>query len=129
MAIESSQNTSTWLALRNQVFVRLWAASLVSGCCISAHDTAATWLMNSLGASPFLLSLMATSASMPFFLFTLPAGAISDLVNRQKLFVGTYLWLAAAAGLLAICTWMHWVHPYIILGTVFLLGIGFAFNA
>ena len=129
MAIESSQNTSTWLALRNQVFVRLWAASLVSGCCISAHDTAATWLMNSLGASPFLLSMMATSASLPFFLFTLPAGAVSDLVNRRTLFVWTYFWLAGAAGLLAVCAWLHLVHPYVILVTVFLLGIGFAFNA
>src|SRR3984957_14602499 len=129
MATEQQQNTSTWLALKNRVFGGLWVASLVSGCCVSAHDTAATWLMNSLGASPFLLSLMATSASLPFFLFTLPAGAISDLVNRQRLFVGTYLWLAAAAGLLAVCTWLHLVHPYVILVTVFLLGIGFAFNA
>ena len=85
--------------------------------------------MNSLGASPFLLSLMATSASLPFFIFTLPAGAIADLANRQKLFIGTYLWLSAAAGLLAICTWLHLVHPFVILATVFLLGIGFAFNA
>jgi MFS family permease len=129
MATDSPPNTSTWFALKNPVFVRLWIASLVSGCCVSAHDTAATWLMNSLGASSFLLSLMATSASLPFFLFTLPAGAISDLVNRQRLFVGTYLWLAAAAGLLAICTWLRLVHPYVILVTVFLLGIGFAFNA
>src|SRR6476659_4322003 len=129
MTTEQPQNTSAWLALKNRVFFGLWAASLVSGCCVSAHDTAATWLMNSLGTSPFLLSLMATSASLPFFLFTLPAGAIADLVNRQKLFVGTYLWLAAAAGLLAICTWLHLVHPYVILTTVFLLGIGFAFNA
>ncbi len=72
---------------------------------------------------------MATSASLPFFFFTLPAGAFSDLVNRQNLFVGTYLWLAGAAGLLAACTWFHLVHPYVILITVFLLGIGFAFNA
>jgi MFS family permease len=129
MATEPSQNTSTWLALKNRVFVRLWAASLVSGCCVSAHDTTATWLMNSLGASPFLLSIMATSASLPFFLFTLPAGAVTDLVNRQTLFVGTYLWLAGAAGLLTVCTWLHLVHPYVILVTVFLLGVGFAFNA
>jgi MFS family permease len=129
MATEQQQNTSTWLALRNRVFVGLWVASLVSGCCVSAHDTAATWLMNSLGTSPFLLSLMATSASLPFFLFTLPAGVICDLSNRQNLFIGTYLWLAAAAGLLAVCTWLHLVHPYLILVSVFLLGIGFAFNA
>src|SRR3984957_9298803 len=107
MAAEQQQNTSTWLALRNRVFVGLWIASLISGCCVSAHDTAATWLMNSLGASPLLLSMMATSASLPFFLFTLPAGAIADLVSRRTLFVATYLWLAGAAGLLAVCTWLH----------------------
>ena len=129
MPAEKKQNTSVWLALKNRVFFWLWIASLVSGCCVSAHDTAATWLVNSLGASPFLLSLMATSASLPFFLFTLPAGAISDLVDRRKLFVASYLWLAAAAGSLALCTWLHLVHPYFILTTVFLLGIGFAFNA
>lgn len=61
--------------------------------------------------------------------FTLPAGAIADLSNRRNLLIAVYLWLAAAAGLLAVCTWLHWVHPYIILTTVFLLGIGFAFNA
>src|SRR5260370_15316477 len=72
---------------------------------------------------------MATAASLPFFVFTLPAGALADLSNRKNLLIAVYLWLAAAAGLLAVCTWLHWVHPYIILTSVFLLGIGFAFNA
>jgi MFS family permease len=85
--------------------------------------------MNGLGASPLLLSLMATAASLPFFLFTLPAGAIADLSNRRTLLIAAYLWLAGAAGLLAVLTWLHWVHPYVILITVFLLGIGFAFSA
>jgi MFS family permease len=85
--------------------------------------------MNALGASPFLLSLMATSASLPFFLFALPAGIVSDLVNRQKLLIATYLWLAAAAGLLALSTWLHLVQPHFILAAAFLLGVGFAFGA
>jgi MFS family permease len=117
------------LALRNPVFAGLWVPSVISGVCVSAHDTAATWLMNGLGASPLLLSLMATAASLPFFLFTLPAGAIADLSNRRTLLIAAYLWLAGAAGLLAVLTWLHWVHPYVILITVFLLGIGFAFSA
>jgi len=71
--------------------------------------------LNSLGASPFLLSLMATSASIPSFLFTLRAGVISDLANRQNLFTMIYRWLAAAAGLLAVCSWLHVVHPYVII--------------
>ena len=129
MASEPKQNTSIWLALRNPAFVGLWLPSVVSGVCVAAHDTAATWLMNELGASPLLLSLIATAASLPFFLFTLPAGALADLSNRRNLLIAVYLWLAAAAGLLAVCTWLHWVQPHLILITVFLLGIGFAFNA
>ena len=129
MASEPKQNTSIWLALRAPAFVGLWLPSVVSGVCVAAHDTAATWLMNALGASPLLLSLIATAASLPFFLFTLPAGALADLSDRKNLLIAVWLWLAAAAGLLAVCTWLHWVHPYVILTTVFLLGIGFAFNA
>ena len=117
------------VGVEEPVFIRLLTVSVVSGCCVSAADMAATWLMNSLGASPFLLSLMATSASLPFFLFTIPAGTISDLTNRRKLFIAIYLWLAAAAGVLAICSWLNLVHPYVILISVLLLGIGFAFNA
>lgn len=78
MATEEQPSRSLWLVLRNRAFFGLWITALVSGCCVSAHDTTATWLMNALGASPFLLSLMATSASLPFFLFALPAGAILD---------------------------------------------------
>jgi MFS family permease len=126
---EPKQNTSTWLALRNPAFIGLWLPNLVSGVCVAAHDTAATWLMNELAASPLLLSLIATAASLPFFLFTLPAGALADLSNRRNILIAVYLWLAAAAGLLAVCTWLHRVSPYLILTTVFLLGIGFAFNA
>jgi MFS family permease len=129
VATEAKQNTSIWLALRNPAFSGLWLPSVVSSVCVGAHDTAATWLMNGLGASPLLLSLIATAASLPFFLLTLPAGALADLSNRRTILISVYLWLAAAAGLLAVCTWLHWVHPYVILITVFLLGIGFAFNA
>jgi MFS family permease len=126
---EPKQNASVWLALKNRVFFGLWLASVVSGVCVAAHDTAATWLMNISGSSTLLLSLMATAASLPFILFTLPAGALADLSDRRALFIATYLWLAFAAGLLAVFSWLHLVHPYVILATVFLLGTGFAFNA
>jgi Transmembrane secretion effector len=49
----------------NPAFVGLWLPSVVSGVCVSAHDTAATWLMNALGVSSLLLSLIATAASLP----------------------------------------------------------------
>jgi MFS family permease len=121
-------NTS-WTALRNPVYRRLWIASVISGTCVAAHDNAATYVMNTLAASPFLISLISTVASLPFFLFTLPAGALADQVNRKRLVCAINLWLAIAAAVLAIAGWLQLLNPHLILAGVFLLGVGFAFNA
>src|ERR1700730_3271022 len=120
---------STWTALRNPVFRQLWIASVISGTCVAAHDGAATWMMNKLTGSPFLISLMSTVASLSFFLFTLPAGVLADKVDRQKLVCTVNLCLAATALGLAVLGWLHLLNPYLILGCVFIIGVGFAFNA
>lgn len=120
---------STWRALKNPVFRKLWAASLVSGTCVAAHDTATIWVMNTLTASPLLISLMSTVASLPFFLFTLPAGALADTVDRKKFLIVMNLWLAIIASVLAILGWLHLLSTYVILASVFLVGVGFAFEA
>ena len=121
--------TSTFAALRNPVYRKLWLAILLSGTCVAAQDTAATWTMNMLGSSTFLLSLISTVASLPFFLFTLPAGALADMVNRRKLLCIMNLWLAGAAVLLAILGSFQLLNPYVLLFCVFLIGVGFAFHA
>jgi MFS family permease len=123
------KSASTWFALRNPVFCRLWFATLLSGTFVSSQDVTATWLMDYLGASPYLLSLMATAASAPFFLFTLPAGAIADIVNRRTVIVSAVLWQAAWSVILAIGTWTDAINPIAVLACVFALGIGLAFGA
>jgi MFS family permease len=123
------KDSSTWMALRNPAFRKLWFASLISGTCVAAHDTAATWTMNTLTNSPLLLSVMSTVASLPFFLFTLPAGALADIVDRKRLMYIMNIWLAVSAGGLAIMGWLHLLNPYVLLSGVFLIGVGFAFNA
>jgi MFS family permease len=121
--------SSTWTALRNPAFRRLWIATVISGTCVAAHNSAATWMMNVATGSPFLISLMATVASLPFFLFTLPAGVLADKVNRKKFVCWINLWLAAIAAGLAVLGWLRLINPYTILASVFLVGVGFAFNA
>jgi MFS family permease len=121
--------SSTWTALRNPAFRKLWIATVISGTCVAAHDSAATWMMNIFTGSPFLISVMSTVASLPFFLFTLPAGALADKVDRQKLICFVNFGLAATAAGLAVLGWLHLLNPYLILVSVFCIGIGFAFNA
>jgi MFS family permease len=123
------KSSSTWFALRNPVFFRLWFATLLSGTFVSSQDVTATWLMDYVGASPYLLSLMATAASAPFFLFTLPAGAIADIVNRRTVIVSAVLWQAAWSVILALGAWTDVLNPGAVLACVFALGIGLAFGA
>ena len=123
--------TSTWTALRNSAFNRLWLANLISGSAIAAHGTAAFWVLSSLAKSEstLLLPLMATLSSLPSSLFTLPAGAIADLADRKKMLSAVNLWQAAVAIGLAVLGVMNLLNPYIILASAFLFGIGFAFGS
>ena len=72
---------------------------------------AATWAMNSLGAPVLWLSLMSSAATLPFFLFTLPAGALADRADRRQLLRISSAWLAISAGLLACCAFLGGLTP------------------
>jgi MFS family permease len=121
--------SSSWTALRNPVFCAIWFASLISGICASAHGTAATWAMNQLNHSALFLSMISTFTSLPFLLFTLPAGALADMMDRGRLVAVMHIWLAVAAGGLAVLGWLNLLNGYLLLPSVFLIGTGFAFNA
>jgi len=115
-------------ALGNRAFLRIWVVNLVSGTAVAAHDTAATWTMNLMSSSGLFISLMTSLASLPFFLFTLPAGALADAVNESRIMRVTNLWLAGSAGALALLGWAGMLSPLLLLSGVFLLGTGFAIN-
>ncbi len=122
-----SKKTSTWLALRNPIFRGYWLAALVSGTCVAAHNTAAFSVLGQEEESALLISLVSTLSALPFALFTLPAGAFADIVDRKKILYGTNLWQASVATCLAILALTSMLNSYIILASVFLFGIGFAF--
>jgi MFS family permease len=121
-------HSSIWSSLRNPTYLRLWSALVASGCCVSAHEMAATWAMNSLRAPALWLSLMSSAGTFPFFLFTLPAGALADLADRRRLLRIFNGWLACSAGLMACCALLGGLTREVILAGVFLLGTGFAFQ-
>lgn len=97
--------------------------------CIGAHNTAVYWALNSLGASTVIISLMATVSALPYTLFTLPAGAIADMVDRKKILLAVQIWHATIAFALAILWMAHLLNPYLILASAFLFSAGFAFGS
>jgi MFS family permease len=124
----ATEPTSTWFALRNHVFLRVWLASVLSATFLSIQDVTATWLMHDLGAS-FSLSLMATATSTPLFLFALPAGVIADIVNRRTVILSALAWQAICSAILAVGAWTQVISINYVLACVFALGIGIAFTA
>jgi MFS family permease len=64
---------------------------------------------------------------LPFFFFTLPAGALADMLDRKRMMFVMTIWLAIAAGALALCGFFNVINPWVLLGAVFLIGTGFAF--
>jgi MFS family permease len=72
---------------------------------------------------------MATVSALPYTLFTLPAGAVADMVDRKKILLWVQLWHAALAIALAILWMAHLLNPYLILASAFLFSAGFAFGS
>ncbi len=125
----TSNKASVWLALENPVYRKYWLAALVSGTCISAHNIAIFSLLGKIHNSAFIIALMSTLSALPFTLFTLPAGALADVLDRKKILYGTNLWGASVAIGLMILGLAELINPYIILASAFLFGSGFAFGA
>ena len=71
--------------LRVPLFRDRWIASTVSSLGTWMQDTAGTWLMATLTASPLLIALMQTAASLPVLCLGLLAGATADIFDRRKL--------------------------------------------
>jgi MFS family permease len=126
---DASKKASIWIALGNPTYRRLWLAMVISGSCIAAQNTAIYWALNALGATTVVISLMATVSAFPGTLFSLPAGAMADMVDRKKILLAVQLWHAFIAVGLAILWLAHLLNPYIFLTSAFLFSAGFAFSS
>ena len=120
---------SMWAPLSVPVFRALWLASTFSNIGTFMQDVGAAWLMTSLTISPVMVALMQTATYLPFFMLSLPAGALADLVDRRMLLIVGQGWMLVAALALGCLTYFHIVGPWWLLTFTFMLGIGNAISA
>lgn len=81
--------TNPWSPLRTPLFRALWIASLASNVGTVMHTVGASWAMTSLSTSPAIVSLAQAAWTVPGFLFAIPAGALTDIVDRRSLIAVT----------------------------------------
>ncbi|SNT40160.1 Predicted arabinose efflux permease, MFS family [Granulicella rosea] len=114
--------------LRIPLFRDRWIASTVSSLGTWMQDTAGTWLMTSLTASPLLIALMQTAASLPVLFLGLLAGATADIFDRRRLLIFWQGWMLGSVAILALLTFLGHISPWALLAFTFLLNIGSAMN-
>lgn len=101
-----------------------WLASLFSNTGTWVHEIGAGWLMTTLDGSPQMVSAVRTVASLPIVLFAIPAGALSDRIDRRRLMFFVQCLMMVSTAALAWLTYMQWITPVGLLFLTFLMGIG-----
>ena len=64
-------------------------ATSLSSVGLAMFDTGSAWMMTSLNPSPRLVSAVQVATTLPLFLLTLPAGALTDVVDPRRLLIVT----------------------------------------
>ncbi|HEY1782777.1 MAG TPA: MFS transporter [Roseiarcus sp.] len=115
--------------LSNSAFMVILVATSLSSVGLAMYDTGSAWLMTRLNPSPIMVSAVQVATTLPMFLLTLPAGALSDVVDPRRLLIvaGTAAAVVSIAFSAAVSAGL--ASPLSLLATTFLLGMGGALAA
>ena len=118
-----------WLgAFAHPAFAVVWTASTCALIGIAMYDTTAGWLMTTLDLDPFDVSLLHTATTLPIFLFTLPAGAIADIVDPRRTIIAVSYAIAALMAVFAAMVWFEFTSPLLLLLTTLVLSAAWSLN-
>ena len=122
-----------WAAYRaplaTPLFRSLWIATVVSNIGTSMNDVGSAWLMTSLTPSALSVALVQAAASLPVFLFSLPAGALADVVDRRRLLIASQSLILLAAAALGLTTTLGLTTPIVLLALTAVMATGAAMSA
>src|SRR5574340_824890 len=132
MASEASKpgtSSSAWRPFRHRSYAVIWSATFIANTGSWMYAAASAWLMTSLDPDPLMVSLVQVAASLPMFLFALPAGAAADIIDKRRFLIGVDIAMLLATTAFAVFVWRDWVTPGILLLFVFLIEAGTALEA
>src|SRR5690606_32050724 len=109
LATHGKASTSGFAPLRQSLFAVIWVATIVGNTGSFIRDVASAWLMTDLSSSPVAVAMVQAAATLPIFLLAIPAGVLSDILDRRKLLIGIQMLLASVSACLVLLslTGMH----------------------
>lgn len=113
---------SPFAPLRHLAFRRIWLASLLSNFGLLINGVGAGWAMTEMSGRADRVALVQTALMLPYLLFSLPAGAISDTYDRRRVSMTMLAMALASALLLTTVALAGWLTPALLLMLCFLGG-------
>jgi len=86
---------------------KLWSATFISNLGNGVSAIAFPWLASALTRSPLTIAIVGLMSQLPWLLFTLPAGVITDRLDRKKIIVATDVLRGAVTALATIVLVIH----------------------
>lgn len=120
--------STTFAALSNTNFRRIWLAGIASNFGGVIQIMAASWLMVSLTSSPVLVAFVQTAAAAPVMLLAMIGGASADLFDKKRQIILSVLFCAVSAIVLCGLTAAGLVKPWSLLLLTAFIGAGVAFS-
>jgi MFS family permease len=117
---------SAFAPLRHRAFLVLWVATVVGNVGGWVRDTGSAWLMTELAPSPLMVAAVQAAATLPIFLFSLPAGALADIVDRRRLMIAVQVGLACVSLALGLLTAAGLMDPLLLIVLTLAAGTGAA---
>jgi len=112
--------------LRQPVFAVLWAATVLGNIGSFMRDVASAWMVTELSANPTAVALIQTAATLPVFLLAIPAGVLSDILDRRRFLIFVQLVLAGVSGTLLVLAQTGALTVTSLIALTFVGGIGAA---
>lgn len=122
-------NASAWSPFRHRTFTVIWIGTVVSNIGGWMSSAASGWLMTSLDPTPSVVALVQVATSLPMFLLAIPAGALSDIVDRRRFLIVGELSIMVASVAFAILVTRHLMTPGTLLLMTFIVSVGSAVTA
>jgi MFS family permease len=107
---------------RHRVFTVIWSATVVSNIGSWLCNAGAGWLMTSLTHSALVIALVQVATSVPMFLFAIPAGALTDIIDKRKFLIMGGIAGTVISAAFTVLVWRHLATPGLVLLFMFLIG-------
>lgn len=112
--------------LKRPVFAVLWAATVLGNTGTFMRDVASAWLVTDLSASPAAVAMVQAAGMLPIFLLAIPAGVLSDVLDRKRFLIFIQIMLGTVSATLMVLSYTGLVTVSSLIALTFVGGIGAA---